>query len=119
MEWFSTLPGVDELESAEAFFNYFELPCDPAVIRTKRLHIMHDFHQRLAGVISLPLADLPPGEAGELRRIKAHWSLARRLLSESYRRFLAGEVAEQSGLSIYRRNQRCFTPWSGLMEVHH
>ncbi|WP_413732711.1 nitrogenase-stabilizing/protective protein NifW [Sodalis sp. RH20] len=118
MEWFSTLPGVDELESAEAFFAYFELPCDPAVIRAKRLHIMHDFHQRLAGVISLPLADLPPGDAGELRRNKAYWSLARSLLNDSYRHFLQGAVAAQSGLSVYQRHKRCFIPWSGLMEVH-
>lgn len=118
MEWFNALPGVDELENAEDFFAYFELACDPAVIRARRLHIMHDFHQRLAGVISLPLTDIAPGEAGELRRHKAYWQLARRLLSQSYQRFVAGEVASQSGLSVYRRHQPSFTPLSDLTEVH-
>ncbi len=117
MEWFNTLPGIDDIDTAEGFFDFFQLPYEQSVIRAKRLHIMHDFHRRLAGIISLPLADAPEGEAGEPARIQARWSLARHLLGESYHHFLQGTLAAQSGLSVYQRDKRCFTPWSALTEV--
>ncbi len=117
MEWFTSLPGIDELDTAEAFFDYFELPADPAVIRAKRLHIMHEFHRRLAQVISVPLAGLAPGDAGELARNKARWSMARHLLDQSYRHFLQGELAATSAMAIYQRHKASFIPWSALMEV--
>lgn len=116
MEWFTTLPGIDELDTAEAFFNYFELPFDSAVIVAKRMHIMHEFHRRLAAAISIVPADAAGGAAGELARLKARWSLARRLLAESYA-LLQGSLAEQSAMAVSQPPQRFFTPWDGLTEV--
>ena len=112
MEWFSALPGIDELNTAEAFFEYFELDWDPAVVRAKRLHIMHEFHRRLALVI-----DVPSSAASVDGQDPAHWAMARHLLSESYRHFLQGDLAVTSGMSIYQRHQPCFIPWSQLTEV--
>ncbi len=115
MEWFSALPGIDELNTAEAFFDYFELEWDPAVVRAKRLHIMHEFHRRLAQVIDAPSSEGFVGGPGQHN--PAHWAMARHLLSESYRHFLQGDLAVTSGLSIYQRHQPCFIPWSQLTEV--
>ncbi len=119
MEWFNAIPGIDEIDTAEGFFDFFALPYDPSVIVAKRMHIMGDFHQRLAAIISVPLADLPAGEAGEAARNQAYWSLARHLLGLSYDHFLQGTLAAQSGLAVYQRNagRRFFTPLSALSEV--
>ncbi|WP_213992190.1 nitrogenase-stabilizing/protective protein NifW [Sodalis sp. dw_96] len=119
MEWFNAIPGIDEIDTAESFFDFFELPYDPSVIVAKRMHIMGDFHQRLAAIISVPLENIPEGEAGVTARDKAHWTLARHLLGLSYDHFLQGTLATQSGLAVYQRNnnKRYFIPLSSLTEV--
>jgi nitrogenase-stabilizing/protective protein len=117
MEWFTTLPGIDELDTAEAFFNYFELPFDHAFIVAKRMHIMHEFHRRLAGAISIVPADASDGSAGELIQLKARWSLARRLLEESYTHLLQGDSTERSARAVYQPPQRFFTAWDELTAV--
>lgn len=47
----TTMPGIWELdadladlESAEDFFNYFDVAFDPAVLQVCRLHILQRFH---------------------------------------------------------------------------
>ena len=47
----TTMPGITELEadladleSAEDFFNYFDVAFDPAVLQVCRLHILQRFH---------------------------------------------------------------------------
>lgn len=119
MEWFNAIPGIDEIDTAEGFFDFFALPYDPSVIVAKRMHIMGDFHQRLAAIISVPRVDLPAGETGEQDRDKAHWSLARHLLGLSYDRFLQGTLAAQSGPAVNQRNnnKRYFIPLGDLTEV--
>ncbi|WP_413740907.1 nitrogenase-stabilizing/protective protein NifW [Sodalis sp. RH15] len=119
MEWFNAIPGIDEIDTAEGFFDFFDLPYDPSVIVAKRMHIMGDFHQRLAAIITVPLRDIPEGEAGAAARNKAYWSLARHLLGLSYDHFLQGTLAAQSGLAVYQRNndKRYFIPLNALSEV--
>ena len=41
-----------ELESAEAFLEYYGVPYDPELVRSRRLHILRRFHDllRQAGV---------------------------------------------------------------------
>lgn len=117
MDWFTTLPGIDELDTAEAFFAYFDLPWDPAVIRSKRLHIMHEFNRRLGAVIDVPPSEPAVDRTGPIARHTVRWALARHLLDQSYRHFLQGDVAVKSGLSVYQRNQPSFVPWSQLTEV--
>jgi nitrogenase-stabilizing/protective protein len=40
---------LDDLESAEDFLGYFEVPYDPAVVHVNRLHILQRFHDYLEG----------------------------------------------------------------------
>jgi nitrogenase-stabilizing/protective protein len=39
MDWFTSLDGVEELESAEAFLDFFGIPYEAVQVRSKRLHI--------------------------------------------------------------------------------
>ena len=41
MDWFTSLPDIDELETAEEFLEYFDVPFEAAQVRVSRLHIMH------------------------------------------------------------------------------
>ena len=83
MEWLESLDGIDELESAEAFLDYFGVAYDPAQVRISRLHIMHRFHQALS-VACAP--DDGPGRQ----------ALAARLLAEAYQAF-AGIPVRDAG----------------------
>lgn len=47
MDWFTSLDGVDELETTEAFLDYFGISYEPLQVRSKRLHIMHHFNQQI------------------------------------------------------------------------
>ncbi|PKX81506.1 nitrogenase-stabilizing/protective protein NifW [Pectobacterium peruviense] len=77
MEWFYQLPGVDELESAEAFFDFFAVPYDPHALQICSLSVLSDFHRRLRAAVPL---------RNTLEAVQdADWQLARRLLAESYR----------------------------------
>ena len=38
---------IEELESAEDFLNYFELPYEPSIVHVNRLHILQRFHDYL------------------------------------------------------------------------
>ena len=49
MEWFYQIPGVDELDTAESFFEFFSVPYDPLVLRHCCLPVLREFHQRAAG----------------------------------------------------------------------
>ena len=104
MEWFTSLPDIDELETAEDFLDYFSVPFDPAQVRVCRLHIMHRFHQALS-VACAP--DDGPGRQ----------ALAARLLAEAYQAFAGIPVREQSSLRVYQRLEPQFVPLSALCEV--
>ncbi|MDY0416688.1 nitrogenase-stabilizing/protective protein NifW [Enterobacter sp. 170198] len=80
MEWFYQIPGVDELDTAESFFEFFSVPYDPMVLRHCCLPVLREFHQRLRQNVPLcnMLEDVP----------RAPWLLARRLLTESYQHYL-------------------------------
>lgn len=105
MEWFMSLEGVSELESAEDFLHHFCVPHDPAQVRHLRLHLMHGFHQRLAD-----LSAIPTDEAGR-------FALAQSVLTAVYQGLSQGGVAEQSSLRVYRRLDPLFIPLSQLSEV--
>ncbi|WP_233967231.1 nitrogenase-stabilizing/protective protein NifW [Pectobacterium polaris] len=76
MEWFYQLPGVDELDSAEAFFDFFAVPYEAHILQTCSLSVLSDFHRRLRAAVPL---------RNTLEALQdADWQLARRLLAESY-----------------------------------
>lgn len=45
------------LSSAEEFFAYFGIACDPNVMASSRLHILQRFHDYLAGIVDLESLD--------------------------------------------------------------
>ena len=107
MDWFTSLPDIDELETAEEFLEYFDVPFEADQVRVSRLHIMHQFHtrlQRMSFSVELPEAD--------------RMALARQLLEESYHQFEDQDVRRHSSLQVYQRQEPIFIPFSQLMEVH-
>lgn len=84
MEWFYQIPGVDTLNSAESFFDFFAVSYEPALLRSRCLPVLNDFHHRLRN--SVPLRNLLDDDG------QADWRLARRLLTESYQAQFAGAV---------------------------
>ena len=82
MELFYQIPGVDELESAESFFEFFSVPYEPAVLRSRCLLVLKAFNQKLRA--NVPLRNLLEDDT------RAPWLLARRLLAESYHQQMPG-----------------------------
>ena len=76
MEWFYQIPGVDELRSAESFFQFFAVPYQPELLGRCSLPVLAPFHRKLRAEVPLQnrLED----------NDRAPWLLARRLLAESY-----------------------------------
>lgn len=105
MEWFLTLPGVDELETAEEFLAHFQLPFETEQVRISRLHIMHRFHQALS-----------TADAASLDEV-GRFALAQQLLREAYQTFHHQPVRGNSSLKIYQRMEPFFIPLSQLQEV--
>lgn len=110
MEWFTRIEGVEELDSAQAFFDFFELEVDPVMLRSRHLHIMVQFNQRLTAAVPVHFVDEDASD-------RANWQLARRLLAESYAQTIAGPLATQSGLAVYQRNNASFIDWEELLEL--
>ncbi|MGM0594420.1 MAG: nitrogenase-stabilizing/protective protein NifW [Pseudomonadota bacterium] len=84
---------VDELEdlvSAEDFFDYFGIPYDEVVVRVNRLHILQRFHNYLAA------ARMPSDDAGQ----KAIYINA---LTQAYRDFVNSDAATEKVLKVYQR----------------
>ena len=71
MEWFYQIPGVDDLRSAEAFFQFFAVPYQPERLAHCSLPVLAAFHRKLRAEVPLlnQLEENP----------RAHW-----LLAESY-----------------------------------
>lgn len=106
MDWFTSLDGVDELETAEAFLSHFGVEFDPVQVRSKRLHIMHHFNQALK-------------KANHERCLteQDRFLLAKTLLQDSYRAFDQHAVKEISTLGVYTRLNPSFVGMNQLMEV--
>jgi nitrogenase-stabilizing/protective protein len=109
LDWFSQLEGVDELASAQEFMEFFQLEYDVTQLLSKHLHVMHEFHHRLTLAIPLITSDSDPQQQ--------YWQLAQRILHESYLQVISGPLASRSGLAVYQRSNRTFTPWDALWEV--
>jgi len=110
MEWFSRIEGVDALDSAQEFFDFFELEVDPVMLRSRHLHIMVQFNQRLTAAVPVHFVDEEESDI-------ASWRLARRLLAESYQQTIAGPLTTQSGLAVYQRNNASFIDWDALQAL--
>lgn len=62
-------PGLEELDTAEAFLGRFGIPYDERVVRRARLHILQRFHDYLAAATPPAAPDNREGEeeAGRTR----------------------------------------------------
>ena len=47
MEWFYQIPGVDDLRSADAFFQFFAVPYQPERLAHCSLPVLAAFHWRI------------------------------------------------------------------------
>ena len=106
MDWFTSLDGVEELESAEAFLDFFGIPYEAAQVRSKRLHIMHHFNQQIKNANS-----------ERCMNEQDRFLLAKTLLAESYRNFHHQDVKSNSTLGVYNSLTPSFVAMSKLQEV--
>jgi len=106
MDWFTSLDGVEELESAEAFLDFFGIPYEAAQVRSKRLHIMHHFNQQIKNASS-----------ERCMNEQDRFLLAKTLLADSYRIFHHQDVKSNSTLGVYNRLTPSFVAMSKLQEV--
>jgi nitrogenase-stabilizing/protective protein len=89
----TTSDFMDELEdlvSAEDFFEYFEIPYDETVVKVYRLHILQRFHNYLTA------AKMPTDEAG-MRAIYVN------ALAQAHQDFLNSDAATEQVLKVYQR----------------
>lgn len=108
MNWLLTLSGIDELETAEDFFDFFHVPYDASQLRSKHLHVMHAFHQRVDQLASMAKTASEP----------ARFAMAKRELQQSYHLFAHQTVNAHSTLGIYERQRPSFIPLTAMQEVH-
>ncbi len=106
MDWFTSLDGVDELETTEAFLDHFGISYEPLQVRSKRLHIMHHFNQQIK-----------KAKADRCLTEQDRFLLAKTLLTDSYLAFHHQEVKEHSTLGVYSRLTPSFVTFSQLQEV--
>lgn len=96
-----------ELESAEDFLDYFQLPYDPSVVHVNRLHILQRFHNYLADAkAKLPEEDEP------LRAVY------RKLLERAYRDFVESSALKEKVFKVFHMHepQTTFVPIAGLFK---
>ena len=66
MEWFYQIPGVDELRSAESFFQFFAVPYQPELLGRCCLPVLATFHRKLRAEVPRALAAGAKTARGEL-----------------------------------------------------
>lgn len=96
---------MQELQSAEDFLEFFEVPFDPHVVRVNRLHILQRFHDNLKtadGIMTLPAEE----------KYKAY---AQRLTT-AYEDFVHSTPRDEKALRVYQTmpDQPAFVPLSAL-----
>ncbi|HLF96438.1 MAG TPA: nitrogenase-stabilizing/protective protein NifW [Methylococcaceae bacterium] len=96
---------LEELESAEDFLDYFQVPYDPAVVHVNRLHILQRFHNYLADS-----KELLPEEDGAMRAVY------RKLLERAYQDFVESSAIQEKVFKVFRMHepQTTFVPIEGL-----
>lgn len=79
-----------ELESAEDFLNYFEIPFEQKVVHVNRLHILQRFHNYLKA------ASMPDDVAG----MRATYIAA---LGQAYQDFVHSDAQTEKVLRIFQK----------------
>jgi nitrogenase-stabilizing/protective protein len=98
---------LEELESAEDFLDYFQLPYDPSVVQVNRLHILQRFHDYLVeAATGMPEDDEP--------RREVH----KKLLERAYQDFVESDALHEKVFKVFRMHepQTVFVPIDGLFK---
>jgi nitrogenase-stabilizing/protective protein len=77
-----------DLEGAEDFLDYFQIPYEPSVVHVCRLHILQRFHDYL-------LTQVKPGESG--------FTDYRRQLIRAYEDFVHSDAQTEKVFSVLKR----------------
>lgn len=91
---------LDDLESAEDFLNYFEIPFDASVVHVNRLHILQRYHDYLS-----------KQEAGKAPDYEAY----RKWLTLAYEDFVSSSAQQEKVFAVFRKaDGSSFMPLSSL-----
>ena len=83
---------LQDLESAEDFLEYFDIPYDEATVKVNRLHILQRFHDYLAAQT--------PGESGDAGALR---DLYRGLLAQAYSDFVNSDAQTEKVFKVFQR----------------
>lgn len=89
---------LSELEGAEDFLAYFDVPFDQAVVHVNRLHILQRYHDYIEA------EDHPPADEAA-RKI-----LYGELLAKAYQDFVASDARTEKVLQIYKAQAQAAKP---------
>jgi nitrogenase-stabilizing/protective protein len=89
---------LSELEGAEDFLNYFELPFDQTVVHANRLHILQRYHDYIVEVAS------PPEDEAERKELYGQ------LLAKAYQDFVHSNPKDEKVLQIYKSLGKAVEP---------
>ncbi len=105
-------PALRELETAEEFLQFFELPYDPHLVTWARLHILQRFHDYMEQ------ADLSKADEAETM------ATARTLLAKAYDDFVHSHPLEERVFKVLKdakkvpdQGGRAFVPLSAISGV--
>ena len=99
--------ALEELESAEDFLNYFDIPFDPHVVQVNRLHILqrfHDYLQQAEGSMS----------KNEVTQRETY----KRLLQRSYQDFLSSDALTEKVFRVFHTSgaREVFVPLEKMLK---
>ena len=96
--------ALEELESAEDFLNYFNIPFDTAVVQVNRLHILQRYHNYLAQAGALPDAEDDQ---------RARYT---ELLTRAYQDFVTSNALTEKVFKVFHMHepQTAFVPLSSI-----
>lgn len=87
-----TLAAFNTLSTAEEYFNFFNLPCDPQIVSINRLHILQKFSQLMQSIE-------PDPNLSESDRL-AQYRVA---LESAYTLFLTSSPLEQKLFKVFQK----------------
>lgn len=85
---------IEELESAEDFLQYFELPYDAPVVHVNRLHILQRFHDYLGK----GAANMPENE-------EAQRAIYKQLLARAYQDFVISDAQTEKVFKVFKMTE--------------
>lgn len=89
---------LSELEGAEDFLNYFEIPFEQNIVHAYRLHILQRYHDYLEEV------DAPPADEGARKALYAE------LLTKAYQDFVSSDPKTEKVLQVYKSLDQAAEP---------